>query len=56
MEAPRPSNEAQRLEALRRYSVLDTLPEAAFDRIAQLASEVFDMPLAVINFVDEARQ
>jgi hypothetical protein len=31
--APVPSNEIERLAALRRYNILDTPPEAAFDRI-----------------------
>jgi len=32
-----PENEAERLNALRRYQILDTPPEPAFDRIAEMA-------------------
>ena len=34
------SQEKARLEALRRYRILDTEPEKAFDDLALLASEV----------------
>ncbi|MHC5830728.1 MAG: GAF domain-containing protein, partial [Nostoc sp.] len=30
-------------------------PEAAFDRITQLATRLFDMPIALISLVDESR-
>jgi PAS domain S-box-containing protein len=48
--------DAQRLEALRRYDILDTEPESAFDRIAALAAHLFDAPVSIINFVAEDRQ
>jgi hypothetical protein len=31
MKAPLPENEEARLEVLRRYAILDTFPEQAFD-------------------------
>lgn len=40
MPAPIPATEAARLEALHRYEVLDTAPEAAFDDITKLASYI----------------
>jgi PAS domain S-box-containing protein len=43
--------EAGRLAALERYDILDTLPEAAFDRLARVAARLFDAPLAVVNLV-----
>jgi PAS domain S-box-containing protein len=52
---PVPANEAERLAALHRYKVLDTPPEAAFDRITNLAARLFNMPIALISFVDESR-
>lgn len=52
---PLPENEAGRLEALRRYDILDTPPEAAFDRITALAARLFAVPVAVISLVDESR-
>src|SRR5204863_4014956 len=38
--APRPSNEAERLKALRAYDVLDTPAEEAFDDLTRLAAQV----------------
>jgi PAS domain S-box-containing protein len=55
LAAPIPSNEAERLAALHRYKILDTPPEAAFDRITKLAARLFDMPIALISLVDESR-
>ena len=53
----RPSDrEADRLEALQAYDILDTPPEEAFDRITDLAAHLFDAPVAVINFIDDDRQ
>src|SRR5688500_1261669 len=48
-------NETQRLLALRRYDILDTPPEATFDRITAMAARIFDVPVAVISLVDESR-
>ena len=47
--------EAARLKAVRRYSVLDTPPDGAFDRIARLASKLLKTPIAIISIVDEDR-
>ncbi|MGX9965509.1 PAS domain S-box protein [Roseomonas sp. F4] len=51
-----PSAEAERLSALHRYAVLDTLPEDAFDRVARLATQLLDAPVALISFLDADRQ
>jgi PAS domain S-box-containing protein len=48
--------EKGRLNALRRYNILDTDPEPAFDRIATLAAHLFEAPIALVNFVDQNRQ
>ena len=56
MTAPTPHDNADRLAALRRYGILDTPPEEAFDGITRLLAHVCRAPVAVINFVDEARQ
>ncbi|NJR40234.1 MAG: GAF domain-containing protein [Leptolyngbyaceae cyanobacterium CSU_1_4] len=50
-----PANETERLAALYRYQVLDTAPEAAFDRITALAARLFDTPVALVSLVDESR-
>jgi diguanylate cyclase (GGDEF)-like protein/PAS domain S-box-containing protein len=49
-------DEHMRLEALRRYWVLDTEPESQFDDIVQLASEICKTPMATITLVDSKRQ
>lgn len=51
-----PGNETQRLEALRRYKVLDTLAEQAFDDITQLAAHISQTPMALVSLVDKDRQ
>ena len=51
-----PCDDEPRLKALRRYGILDTSPEEAFDGIARLAAHVCRAPIAVINFIDERRQ
>ena len=57
MEHRDPSREAEaaRMKAVRRYSVLDTPPDGAFDRIAQLAAKLLKTPIAIISIVDEDR-
>jgi anti-sigma regulatory factor (Ser/Thr protein kinase) len=50
------ANEAERLAALRRYRILDTDPEAAFDDLALLASQICGTPIALITLVDAERQ
>jgi signal transduction histidine kinase/CheY-like chemotaxis protein/HPt (histidine-containing phosphotransfer) domain-containing protein len=49
-------NEAERLAALKKYNVLDTPPEPAFDEIVQLAAQICNTPVALITLVDEKRQ
>lgn len=53
--APIPDNEVERLAALYRYRILDTPPEAAFDRLTTLAARLFDMPIALVSLVDKSR-
>lgn len=50
-----PANDLQRLEALRRYDVLDTPPDGSFDRITALAARIFRVPIALVTIVDEDR-
>jgi PAS domain S-box-containing protein len=49
-------NEARRLRALQSYGVLDTSPDVAFDRVTQLACDLFDAPIALVSLIDETRQ
>ena len=50
-----PANESERLEALRRFDVLDTPRDGAFDRITRLASEMLEMPISIVSLVDYDR-
>lgn len=53
---PVPTNESQRLETLRRYDILDTDAEPAFDELVALAAKLLDMPMALVTLVDQDRQ
>lgn len=53
MSFPLPPNEEQRLEELRRYAVLDTPPEKAFDNITELAVRIFKVPIAAVTLIDQ---
>ncbi|MBP1221896.1 ATP-binding protein [Flavobacterium sp. 1355] len=55
-EIPIPHNELARLAALKRYNILDTLPEHAFDDATKLVSYICGVPIAHISFIDESRQ
>lgn len=48
-------NEAERLAAVRRYDILDTPPDGAFDRITRIAARLFDVPIAIVSIVDHDR-
>jgi PAS domain S-box-containing protein len=56
MTVPSPVREAERLEALRRFRILDTLPECEFDDIALLAAHICRTPIAMVSLVDADRQ
>ncbi len=49
------SSEDERLAALRRYNILDTPPDGAFDRVTALAARLFNVPISIISLVDEDR-
>ncbi len=49
-------DEARRLEALDRLDILDTPKEEAFDRIARLIRNIFDMPIGTVSLIDGHRQ
>ena len=49
------STEAERLAVVRRYDILDTPPDGAFDRITRLAARIFDAPISIVSVVDQDR-
>lgn len=55
MKTTTPVNESARLAAVRRYEILDTPADGTFDRITALASDLFDVPIALVTVVDHDR-
>lgn len=51
-----PDNEAERLDELHRYRILDTQRNEQFDNITQLAQHLFHVDIALVSLVDENRQ
>jgi signal transduction histidine kinase len=59
MEAAAPPavlSDPSRLAALRATGLLDTPPEAAFDRLTRLASHALNVPVALVSLVADDRQ
>ncbi|MCW3062385.1 MAG: domain S-box [Capsulimonas sp.] len=56
MNSANPIDELRRLEALRRYDILDTAPEERYDNITELAATLCDVPMSLVSLVDENRQ
>ena len=54
--APLPFDEVERLAALHELAVLDTEPEARFDRHTSEISRLLDVPVALVSLVDADRQ
>jgi diguanylate cyclase (GGDEF)-like protein len=55
IQCPIPENEAQRLQAVRSYEILDSGPEVDFDALTRLAAYAFDAPAAVVGLMDADR-
>src|SRR5690606_39088541 len=53
MIAPKFSiDKAQRIAVVRPYSLIDTLPEKDFDNITELAANICDAPVSLVNLLD----
>ncbi|MGI4022890.1 MAG: PAS domain S-box protein [Janthinobacterium lividum] len=53
---PVPTNEKDRLSALKNYNLFNALNGHEFDRIARLAALICGTPVSLISFIDENRQ
>jgi len=53
---PVPDQDSKRVEELKTYEILDTVPEEEFDALTELAADICDMPVSLINFIDTDRQ
>lgn len=56
MNYPVSSNEDDRIKCLESLKILDTAPEAEFEAIVELASDIFDCPLVGISFINGRRE
>lgn len=57
MQEPQfPPDEQQRLCALQQLCILDTPPEERLDRITRIATNFFNVPIALVTLVDTERQ
>src|SRR3546814_17824789 len=50
-----PENETKRIAAVRRYEILDTPPDGAFDSITAIAARRFGVFIAIVSIVDTDR-
>lgn len=46
-----PENDKVRTQVLARYKILGTPPERAFDNVARLAAQIFQVPIALVSLV-----
>jgi signal transduction histidine kinase len=49
-------DDQDRLDELKSYSILDTLPEDDYDNLTMLASEICQTPISLVSLVDKDRQ
>lgn len=57
MKAPAiPANESQRLLSLKESGLLESDNHLPYDRLTRLAKRLFDVPVAMVNLVDERLQ
>ncbi len=56
MEAALPLNEADRLNALSEYHILDSAADQGFDDLTKLAAQICGAPIALVSIVDRDRQ
>ena len=54
--APPTDDEEERLNALNRLEILNTLEEQAYDDLTLLAAQICDTPIALVSLIDKDRQ
>jgi len=54
--APPSPDEAARLEALKRYGILDTPSDPVLDHLTQVAADLCETPIALVSLIDPERQ
>jgi K+-sensing histidine kinase KdpD len=51
-----PDNENERIKALQDLNILDTLEEDAYDQLTLIASQICDVPIALVSLIHDNRQ
>ncbi len=51
-----PVNEAERLQALASYNIVDSLAEGEYDNLTKLASFICNTPISLITFIDKEKE
>ncbi|MGY3088094.1 GAF domain-containing protein [Hymenobacter sp. UYAg731] len=50
----RPADEAHRLQALRPYQLITSIPDPLFDDLIRLTATLFNVPIAIVALVEES--
>lgn len=56
ISAPLPANEAERLAALNRYEILDSISEQAYDDLLAIAAGICGTSMGAVSLIDSQRQ
>lgn len=56
IDAPIPANESERQQAVKELGLLDTPPQAAFDRITRIATRLLKTPISTLTLIDSERE
>lgn len=51
-----PADDSERVDSLRSYSILDTLPEEDYDNLTAIAASICNTPVSLVSLIDEGRQ